>query len=75
MKDGINTEKLIHNMESKNIKVVSIDNENKTYTCDDGMEYPLMDGCEDFTIEQLQHFIDNAKTATIGILNSIDNNQ
>lgn len=62
-------------MESKNIKVVSIDNENKTYTCDDGIEYPLMDGCEDFTIEQLQRFIDNAKTATIGILNSIDNNQ
>ena len=75
MKDGINKEKLIHKMESKNIKVVSIDKENKTYTCNDGVEYPLMDGCEDFTIEQLQHFIDNAKTDTIGILNSIDNNQ
>lgn len=75
MKKEINKEKLIRKMESKNIRVVSIDNENKSYTCDDGMEYPLMDGCEDFTIEQLQHFIDNAKTATIGILNSIDNNQ
>ena len=75
MKREISKENLIHKMESKNIKVVTIDNENKTYTCDDGIEYPLMDGCEDFTIEQLQHLIDNAKTATIGILNSIDNNQ
>ena len=33
-------------MKHKNIKVVSIDIENMLYTCDDGNEYPLMDGLE-----------------------------
>lgn len=75
MKDEINKEKLIHKMESKNIKVVSIDKENKTYTCEDGMEYPLVDGCEDFTIEQLQYFIDHAKAATLGMLKIIEEEQ
>ena len=75
MKDEINKEKLIHKMESKNIKVVSIDKENKTYTCEDGIEYPLMDGCEDFTIEQLQYFIDHAKAATLGMLKTIEEEQ
>ena len=41
----------------KNIQVVSIDKENKLYTCNDGIEYPLMEGCEGFTIEELQNFI------------------
>ena len=59
-------------MEYKNIQVVSIDTENQLYTCSDGIEYPLMEGCEDFTIEDLQIFIDNAKDATINILKNID---
>ena len=75
MKSEINKEKLIHKMESKNIKVVSIDKENKTYTCEDGMEYPLVDDCEDFTIEQLQYFIDHAKAATLGMLKTIEEQQ
>lgn len=75
MKGEINKEKLIHKMESKNIKVVSIDKENKTYTCEDGMEYPLVDGCEDFTIEQLQYFIDHAKVATLDMLKTIEEEQ
>lgn len=60
------------NMEHKNIQVVSIDKENQLYTCSGGIEYPLMEGCEDFTIEELQNFIDNAKDTTINILKNID---
>lgn len=59
-------------MRNKNIQVVSIDKENQLYTCNDGMEYPLMKGCENFTIEELQIFIDSAKDATINILKNID---
>ena len=60
------------NMEHKNIQVISIAKENKLYPCNDGIEYPLMEGCEDFTIEELQNFIDNAKDTTINILKNID---
>ena len=56
----------------KNIQVVSIDKENRLYTCSDGIEYPLMEGCEGFTIKELQNFIDNAKDTTINILKNID---
>lgn len=72
MKTKINIKRLAINMEHKNIQVVSIDTENQLYTCSDGIEYPLMEGCEDFTIEDLQIFIDNAKDATINILKNID---
>ena len=34
-----------------------------------------MKGCEDFTIEELQNFIDNAKDATISILKNIDKSE
>ena len=60
------------NMEHKNIQVISIDKENQLYNCSYGIEYPLMEGCEDFTIEELQNFIDNAKDTTINILKNID---
>ena len=59
-------------MEHKNIQVISIDKENQLYNCSDGIEYPLMEGSEDFTIEELQNFIDNAKDTTINILKNID---
>ena len=59
-------------MQHKNIQVVSIDKENQLYTCNDGVEYPLIEGCEDFTIEELQNIIDDAKDATINILKNID---
>ena len=72
MKTKINIKRLAINMEHKNIQVVSIDKESQLYTCSDGIEYPLMEGCEDFTIEDLQTFIDNAKAATINILKNID---
>lgn len=62
-------------MEHKNIQVVSIDKENQLYTCNDGIEYPLMEGCEDFTIEELQNFINSAKDATISILKNINESE
>lgn len=41
---------IIEKMANKTIKVVSIDTENMTYTCDDGNEYPLMDGLENMSV-------------------------
>lgn len=72
MKTKLNIKRLTTNMQHKNIQVVSIDKENQLYTCNDGVEYPLIEGCEDFTIEELQNFIDDAKDATINIIKNID---
>ena len=77
MKEDINTKKIIENMEQKNIKVVSIDTDNMLYMCDDGNEYPLMDGLENLTVEELQEHINKARLTTINILKEmeIDNGQ
>lgn len=72
MKTKINMKRLTTDMEHKNIQVVSIDRQRQLYTCADGIEYPLMEGCEDFTVEDLQNFIDSAKDVTIDILKNID---
>lgn len=60
-------------MEHKNIKVVSIDTEKMLYTCDDGNEYPLMDGLEILSIEELQKYIDSARQTTLDIIKKIEN--
>ena len=75
MKENINTKKIIKNMEQKNIKVVSIDTDNMLYMCDDGNEYPLMDGLESLSVEELQEHINKARLTTINILKemNIDN--
>lgn len=75
MKENINTKKIIKNMEQKNIKVVSIDTDNMLYMCDDGNEYPLMDGLESLSVEELQEHINKARLITINILKemNIDN--
>ena len=77
MKEDINTKKIIENMEQKNIKVVFIDTDNMLYMCDDGNEYPLMDGLENLTVEELQEHINKARLTTINILKEmeIDNGQ
>lgn len=72
MKENINNNKIIENMEQKNIKVVSIDNDNMLYMCDDGNEYPLMDGLENLSIEELQEHINKARLTTINILKEIE---
>lgn len=63
---------IIEKMENNTIKVVSIDTNNMTYTCDDGNEYPLMDGLDNLSVEELQKHIDNARKITIDILKNID---
>lgn len=74
MKGKINIKKVINNMKEQNIKVLSIDKDNMTYTCSDGNEYPLMDGMESLTIEELQTQLDNAKETTYNILKQIEEN-
>lgn len=72
MKENINNKKIIENMEQKNIKVVSINTDNMLYMCDDGNEYPLMDGLENLTVEELQEHINKARLTTINILKEMD---
>lgn len=72
MKGNINNKKIIENMEQKNIKVVSIDVDNMLYMCDDGNEYPLMDGLENLTVEELQEHINKARLTTINILKEME---
>ena len=72
MKGNINNKKIIENMEQKNIKVVSIDTDNMLYMCDDGNEYPLMDGLENLTVEELQEHINKARLTTINILKEME---
>jgi hypothetical protein len=73
MKIKINNIRISKLMEHKNIKVVSIDIENMLYTCEDGNEYPLMDGLETLSIEELQKHIDSAKQTTLDIIKKIEN--
>lgn len=72
MKGNINNKKIIENMEQKNIKVVSIDIDNMLYMCDDGNEYPLMDGLENLSVEELQEHINKARLTTINILKEME---
>lgn len=73
MKTKINNIRISKLMEHKNIKVVSIDTEKMLYTCDDGNEYPLMDGLEILSIEELQKYIDSARQTTLDIIKKIEN--
>ena len=41
-------------MNQYTVKVVSIDKENMAYNCDGGNEYPLMDGMELLTVDELR---------------------
>jgi len=72
MKKQINNKRLLEKMKTNNIKVVSIDTENMLYICDDSNEYPLLDGMETMTIDELQKHIDNAKLITCNILKQIE---
>lgn len=72
MNKRINNKTLIESMNKNNIKVVSIDTENMIYVCDDGNEYPLMEGLETLSIEELQNHINKAKQTTINILKQIE---
>ena len=73
MNAKINNTRISKLMKHQNIKVVSIDTENMLYTCDDGNEYPLMDGLETLSIEELQRHIDSAKQTTLDIIEKLEN--
>lgn len=73
MNTKINIKRISEFMKHKNINVVSVDTGNMLYTCDDGNEYPLMDGLETLSIEELQKHIDSAKQATLDIIEKIEN--
>ena len=72
MNKRINNKTLIESMNKNNIKVVSIDTENMIYVCDDGNEYPLIEGLETLSIKELQNHINKAKQTTINILKQIE---
>ena len=73
MNTKINNTRISKLMKHKNIKVVSIDTENMLYTCDNGNEYPLMDGLETLSIEELQKHIDSAKETILDIIEKLEN--
>jgi translation elongation factor P/translation initiation factor 5A len=73
MKRRINNKTTLSDMvKQNNIKVLSIDTENMLYTCDDGNDYPLMDGLESLTVEQLQKHLDDAKQTTLKIIEDME---
>ncbi|MBR6265860.1 MAG: hypothetical protein IKR66_04635 [Bacteroidales bacterium] len=56
------------------MKVISIDKENLTFLCDNGIEYPLMEGCENMSVSELQHFINEANSTVQSIVDKIIDN-
>lgn len=59
---------LINMIDSKNAKVISINKENNTFVCDDGNEYPLLEGQCDISVEELQMQLDKAKIIVKNII-------
>ena len=59
---------LINMIDSKNVKVISINKENNTFVCDDGNEYPLLEGQYDISVEELQMQLDKAKIIVKNII-------
>ena len=53
-------------------KVASVNHENMTFICENGTEYPLMEGCENLTIEELQKVIDKARSVTMNIIGQLE---
>lgn len=59
---------LINMIENKNVKVISINQENNTFACDDGNEYPLLEGQCDISVEELQTQLDKARIIVKNII-------
>lgn len=55
----------------KKLKVVSIDKENATFLCDDGNEYPLLEGLDNLTKYEIEEQINKAKKTTLEFLKEI----
>lgn len=64
-----NNKKLIQTVMNKNIKVVSIDIENKEFTTDDSNVYPILfDIDKDITVDDFQKAIDDSKKIMLNII-------
>ena len=55
----------------KKLKVVSIDKENATFLCNDGNEYPLLEGLDNLTKDEIEEQINKAKNTTLEFLKGI----
>lgn len=55
----------------KKLKVVSIDKENATFLCNDGNEYPLLEGLDNLTKDEIEEQINKAKKTTLEFLKGI----
>ena len=58
-------------MKETPIRVESIDKENMIYRCSDGNDYPLLEGSENITIEELQKCLDEAKNSVITLIENL----
>ena len=73
MKQEINKNKLSDIIMNKNIKVISIDINNREFTTDDGNIYPILfDIDEKTTVNDFQKAIDDSKKL---MLNIVTNNE
>lgn len=66
------TKELMKDLENKTMKVESINKEEMTYHCNNGNDYPLLDGMDNLTIEELQEHINNASKWTAEIIKEIE---
>jgi translation elongation factor P/translation initiation factor 5A len=55
----------------KKLRVVSVDKENATFLCDDGNEYPLLEGLDNLTKDEIEEQINKAKKTTLEFLKEI----
>lgn len=61
--------KIIETVMNINIKVISIDTENKEFTTEDGNTYPILfDIDEDISIDEFQMALDESKEIMIKLL-------
>lgn len=62
----------MNDLKNKTMKVESINIDEMTYHCNDGNDYPLLDGMDNLTVEELQEHIDNASKWTAEIIKEIE---
>ena len=68
----IEKKNLTDKMKAAPIRVESIDRENMIYRCSDGNDYPLLEGSENITVEELQKCLDEAKSCIITLIENLN---
>lgn len=68
----IEKKNLTDKMKAVPIRVESIDRENMIYHCSDGNDYPLLEGSENITVEELQKCLDEAKSSVITLIENLN---